>query len=171
MSLVPTALRMVLDADVDPKSMRSIQVVTSGSAALPVTVQEAFESKYGITVLPSYGAPSSPAGSRAGRSRSTASGPIESAAASVVPNQDGSCASSTPTPAPSCPPTRRGGSRYAVATRDWVRTTDVARIDDDGFLWIDGRSDDAILRGGFKVFPGEIVDVLRARTRPCAMPV
>ena len=55
-SLVPTALRMVLDADVDPESLRSIQVVTSGSAALPVAVQEAFESKYGIAVLPSYGA-------------------------------------------------------------------------------------------------------------------
>jgi acyl-CoA synthetase (AMP-forming)/AMP-acid ligase II len=43
-----------------------------------------------------------------------------------------------------------------------VRTTDLGRLDPDGFLWIEGRADDAILRGGFKVFPGEIVDVLRA---------
>ncbi len=54
--------------------------------------------------------------------------------------------------------------RLEVRARDsdWVRTTDVARIDADGFLWIEGRSDDAIVRGGFKVFPGEIVDALRA---------
>ena len=41
-------------------------------------------------------------------------------------------------------------------------TTDVAWIDDDGFVWIEGRSDDAIVRGGFKVFPKEITDVLRS---------
>ena len=38
----------------------------------------------------------------------------------------------------------------------WVRTTDLARIDDDGFLWILGRADQAIIRGGFKVLPEDI---------------
>src|SRR5262249_19587179 len=33
----------------------------------------------------------------------------------------------------------------------WTRTTDVARIDADGFVWILGRADQAIVRGGFKV--------------------
>ena len=37
--------------------------------------------------------------------------------------------------------------------REWIRTTDVARIDSDGFLWILGRADQAIIRGGFKVLP------------------
>jgi acyl-CoA synthetase (AMP-forming)/AMP-acid ligase II len=40
----------------------------------------------------------------------------------------------------------------------WIRTTDLARIDDDGFLWIVGRADQTILRGGFKVQP----DVVRS---------
>ena len=45
------------------------------------------------------------------------------------------------------------------STRDqWIRTTDLARLDDDGFLWIVGRSDQTIMRGGFKVQP----DVVRA---------
>src|SRR5262249_2162545 len=35
----------------------------------------------------------------------------------------------------------------------WIRTTDLARLDDDGFLWIVGRADQTILRGGFKVQP------------------
>jgi len=44
--------------------------------------------------------------------------------------------------------------------RDWVRTTDVARIDADGFLWILGRADQAILRGGFKILPDSVRAVL-----------
>jgi acyl-coenzyme A synthetase/AMP-(fatty) acid ligase len=39
-----------------------------------------------------------------------------------------------------------------------VRTTDLARVDADGFLWILGRSDQTILRGGYKVQP----EVVRA---------
>src|SRR6185437_194480 len=39
---------------------------------------------------------------------------------------------------------------------DWMRTTDLARIDEDGFLWILGRADQAIIRGGFKVIPDDV---------------
>jgi acyl-CoA synthetase (AMP-forming)/AMP-acid ligase II len=42
----------------------------------------------------------------------------------------------------------------------WVRTTDLARIDDDGFLYILGRADRAIIRGGFKVLPDRVRGVL-----------
>ena len=38
----------------------------------------------------------------------------------------------------------------------WVHTTDLARLDADGFLWILGRADQAIIRGGFKVRPDDI---------------
>jgi acyl-coenzyme A synthetase/AMP-(fatty) acid ligase len=38
----------------------------------------------------------------------------------------------------------------------WIRTTDQARIDADGFLWILGRADQAIIRGGFKVRPDDV---------------
>ena len=37
-----------------------------------------------------------------------------------------------------------------------MRTTDLARIDTDGFLWILGRADQAIIRGGFKVLPDDV---------------
>ena len=37
-----------------------------------------------------------------------------------------------------------------------MRTTDLARIDADGFLWILGRADQAIIRGGFKVLPDHV---------------
>jgi long-chain acyl-CoA synthetase len=42
----------------------------------------------------------------------------------------------------------------------WVRTTDLARIDADRYLWISGRTDNAINRGGFKVHGEEIGQIL-----------
>ena len=44
---------------------------------------------------------------------------------------------------------------------DWQRTGDVGRIDDDGFVWIEGRVSDMVNRGGLKVHPGEVEEVLR----------
>ena len=42
----------------------------------------------------------------------------------------------------------------------FFRTGDVARLDADGFLWIEGRVSDMINRGGLKVFPAEVEEVL-----------
>jgi acyl-CoA synthetase (AMP-forming)/AMP-acid ligase II len=44
----------------------------------------------------------------------------------------------------------------------WFRTGDVGRIDDDGFVWIDGRTSDMINRGGNKVFPAHVEDAILA---------
>mgnify|MGYP001018398621 CR=1 FL=1 len=44
---------------------------------------------------------------------------------------------------------------------DWVRTTDVVMIDEDGYVFHRGRFDGAIVRGGFKILPERVVDVLR----------
>jgi long-chain acyl-CoA synthetase len=44
---------------------------------------------------------------------------------------------------------------------DWQHTGDIARIDDDGFVWIEGRVSDTVNRGGLKVHPGEVEEVLR----------
>jgi acyl-CoA synthetase (AMP-forming)/AMP-acid ligase II len=38
----------------------------------------------------------------------------------------------------------------------WTRTTDLARIDAEGFVYILGRADQAIIRGGFKIRPEEV---------------
>ena len=42
----------------------------------------------------------------------------------------------------------------------YVRTGDLARIDNDGFVWIEGRVGEVINRGGNKVFPGQVEEVL-----------
>jgi long-chain acyl-CoA synthetase len=44
---------------------------------------------------------------------------------------------------------------------NWVTTSDLAHLDEDGFLYIDGRADDVILRGGFKVAPETVARALR----------
>jgi acyl-CoA synthetase (AMP-forming)/AMP-acid ligase II len=42
----------------------------------------------------------------------------------------------------------------------WLKTGDLGRIDDDGYVYLVGRSDDVINRGGEKVYPAEVEDVL-----------
>ena len=44
---------------------------------------------------------------------------------------------------------------------EWLATTGLAHIDADGFLYLHGRSDDSIIRGGFKLAPDTIVQALR----------
>lgn len=51
--------------------------------------------------------------------------------------------------------------RAAVTTEDgWFRTNDAGWLDDDGYLFVEGRLDDVIVRGGENLSPGEIEDVL-----------
>ncbi len=42
----------------------------------------------------------------------------------------------------------------------WFATRDMGWIDDDGYLFIEGRADDTIIRGGENISPSEIEDVL-----------
>lgn len=44
----------------------------------------------------------------------------------------------------------------------WFLTKDRGFVDIEGYLFIDGRADDVIVRGGENISPGEIEDVLRA---------
>ena len=44
----------------------------------------------------------------------------------------------------------------------WITTSDLAHIDSDGFLYIEGRADDVILRGGFKIAPETVIRALRS---------
>ncbi len=56
-----------------------------------------------------------------------------------------------------------GGASLAdrVDAEGFVRTGDHARVDADGFVWIEGRTSDLINRGGNKVFPEQVEEVLR----------
>ncbi|MFF2846258.1 class I adenylate-forming enzyme family protein [Streptomyces sp. NPDC058001] len=52
--------------------------------------------------------------------------------------------------------------RSALDAQGWFPTRDRGRLDADGYLFIEGRADDTIIRGGENIAPEEIEDVLLA---------
>ena len=48
-----------------------------------------------------------------------------------------------------------------VDDQGFIDTGDIARVDEDGFVWIEGRVGDVINRGGNKVYPGDVEEVIR----------
>jgi acyl-CoA synthetase (AMP-forming)/AMP-acid ligase II len=54
------------------------------------------------------------------------------------------------------------GGRSALDPDGWFGTRDLARLDAGGYLFVDGRADDTIIRGGENIAPAEIEDVLLA---------
>ena len=159
-SLVPTALRMVLDADLDPADLAGVRSVMSGTAPLDPDVAEAFTAKYGVPVLTSYAATEfggGVAGWNLADHREFAAvkrGSVGRAHAGcdlrVVDQASGAPLESDAVGLLEVRAAQLGGT-------EWIRTTDLARLDADGFLWIVGRADETILRGGMKIQP----DVVR----------
>ncbi|MDH0426651.1 class I adenylate-forming enzyme family protein [Stutzerimonas stutzeri] len=163
-SLPPTAVRMILDAKVPPENLSSLLAIRTGSAPLDPAMAEEFEATYGFPLLDTYGATEF-AGAVAGwtirdhkafgkSKRGSAGRAQPGCQLRVVDAQSGE----------ELPPSTVGLLEVKAAQVDpnkWLRTTDLAEIDADGFLFIRGRSDDAIIRGGFKVLPREVEKVLR----------
>jgi acyl-coenzyme A synthetase/AMP-(fatty) acid ligase len=59
------------------------------------------------------------------------------------------------------PPNTAVGIEDRLDAEGFVDTGDLARIDADGFIWIEGRATELINRGGNKVFPEAVEEVLR----------
>jgi long-chain acyl-CoA synthetase len=164
--LPPTALRMVLEADVPDEAFASVRAVGSGTAALAPELAEAFEDRYGVPVLTNYGATEF-AGAIAGwtlndksqwdrRKRGSVGRARDGVELRVV---DGQTGDALPLGAVGLLEAR--GSQLP-GDGAWQRTTDLAAIDADGFLFIHGRADEAINRGGFTIPPGVIEEALLA---------
>jgi acyl-CoA synthetase (AMP-forming)/AMP-acid ligase II len=56
-----------------------------------------------------------------------------------------------------------GGRPGAIDDDGWLDTGDLGYLDEDGYLFLVGRSDDVINRGGEKIYPREIEEVLLAQ--------
>jgi acyl-CoA synthetase (AMP-forming)/AMP-acid ligase II len=158
-SLVPAALRMVLESDLDPADLASLRSVVSGTAPLDPDDADAFTVRYGIPVLGTYAATEF-GGSVAGwnvKDHATfwadKRGSVGRAQARcelrVVDPVSGEPVAADLEGLLEVKAGQLGGG-------EWVRTTDLARLDADGFLYILGRADQAIIRGGFKVLPEDI---------------
>jgi acyl-coenzyme A synthetase/AMP-(fatty) acid ligase len=150
-SLVPAALRTVLHSDLTREDLASIQAVTSGTAPLSADDADAFTAKFGIPVLTSYAATEF-GGGVAGwtladyqehwHDKRGSVGRASLGAQLRVVDEEGNPLGSDQPGLLEVRPGQIGPSA------DWMHTTDVARIDDDGFLWILGRADQAIIRCG-----------------------
>jgi acyl-coenzyme A synthetase/AMP-(fatty) acid ligase len=125
-------------------------------------VQRAFEQRYGIPILLSYGATelggpvtrmTPELHARWGeRKFGTVGRAVPGVQLRVVDPDSGAAM-----------PPGTEGILEVVSPRigpEWIRTTDIAVIDEDGFLFHRGRHDGAILRGGFKLLPATIEHAL-----------
>lgn len=164
-SLVPAALRMVLHSDLTREDLAGVRVVTCGTAPLSADDADSFTEKFGIPVLTSYAATEFGGGvagwtlqdhrdfwqqkrGSVGRANPGAQlRVVDDSGEPVRPGQQGLL---------EVIPGQMAGES------DWMQTTDLARIDEDGFVWILGRADQAIIRGGFKVMPDDVRTALES---------
>ena len=171
---VPTmyvALLAAADAMAGLPRFDALRVCVSGGAALPVEVLHDFEEKFECTILEGYGlSETSPVASFNHPDRPRKAGsigtPIRGVEIRVVDNTG-----------TDVPPGEVGEiairghnvmkgywrrpSETAEAIPDgWFRSGDLARVDDDGYLFIVDRKKDLIIRGGHNVYPREIEEVL-----------
>lgn len=163
--LAPTAMRMVLNADLPRDVFENVFAVGSGTAPLPAELADAFEDRYGVPVLGTYGATEF-AGAIAGwtiddkrewgtRKRGSVGRAYDGIDLRVVDRD-----SATVLAPGAVGLLEARGGQLSDDGGAWIRTTDLASIDDDGFLFIHGRADDAISRGGFKIPPSVIEEAL-----------
>lgn len=164
LGLSPTALSMVMDANVSPEDFASVKTVSGGSAHLDPDLQDRFEAKYGVQIYWALGATefcgtivrwTPEMRERVGnRKRGSVGLPMQGVDLRVVDADSGEL----------LPGGREGllEVHCPAVSADWVRTTDLVMIDDDGYVFHRGRHDGAIVRGGFKILPERVVEVLRA---------
>lgn len=153
-----SVVQMILDADLPVEDLASLRYFSTGAAPLDPNVQRAFEARYGIPILLSYGAtefggpviamtPDLHAAwgdkkfGSVGKPFGGAQVRIVDAVTEVElpPGEEGLIQVISPKVGP-----------------DWIRTSDLGVIDADGFLFHRGRADGAIIRGGFKLLPETI---------------
>ena len=156
--LQPAAVQMLMDIDAPPEELSSLRSLMVGSAPLDPRVHRAFEARYGIPVLLAYGATE-----------------FYGTAVAMTPelyeqwgdSKFGSVGQAVPgvrlrTVDPEtgavCEPGKTGLIEVfsEAIDPDWIRTSDLGMIDEDGFLFMRGRADGAINRGGFKLLPETI---------------
>jgi long-chain acyl-CoA synthetase len=156
--LPPAGVQMVLDADIPKADLASLRTLGTGAAPLDPTVQRAFEARYGIPILLSYGATEF-VGPVAAMTAALHAEWGEQKFGSVGRALPGSHLRVVDPQTGAVLPHDQEGLLEVISPRvgpEWIRTSDIAMIDRDGFLFHRGRADGAIMRGGFKLLPETI---------------
>jgi O-succinylbenzoic acid--CoA ligase len=148
LSLVPTQLIRLLEADADLSGPRAILI--GGGPVPPDALREALAR--GATVVQTYGMTESCsqvttlAPEDAERRVGSAGRPLLT---SHIRIEAGEILVQGPTIAPGC-----------YEADGWLHTGDLGSIDEEGFLYVTGRSSEVIVTGGENVMPAEVEAVL-----------
>lgn len=168
LNLVPTMIRMLLDAGDDVGVLAPpATMATSGTAPLPDTWRQEFESRFGVPVLRNYGSTEVTTVAvepmedvKSGTRREGSAGKIASGVHVEVRDdlnqpleagQTGSIWVRSETLRPSVI-----GEGAITDDEGWIDTGDIGYVDVDRYVYITGRKRELIIRGGLKMVPGEI---------------
>jgi len=159
----PAGMRMLLEAKPPREIFAGTLAVRTGGAPLESEAIARLHAEYGLRITPQYGAteycgvvtwwPMEDLERHAESKRSSVGRARPDVELRVISTETGK-----PLPAGE---TGILEVRVGRVGPEWMRSTDLATIDADGFLFIRGRADDAINRGGFKILPEPLADVLR----------
>jgi long-chain acyl-CoA synthetase len=167
---LPTMLQALVD---HPRarqySLRSLRTCIGGGDAVPVALQERFRERFGIDVLEGCGMTevipltlNVPGAHRPGSIGKACPGMtirlVDDAGRDVAPGtvgeiwvaSEGAMIGYWQEPEISA----------ATIVDGYVRTGDLARVDEDGFYWFMGRKKEIIIRGGSNISPLEVEEVL-----------
>lgn len=166
-TVLPPAAMTMLSDDITIDDLAPLKYVRSISAPLSPLQARRFKRRFGIAVLNGYGQ-TEIGGEIVGWSAAdtkqfgeTKLGAVGRPHDGVTVRTDDTGELQVRTPALSAGYADGADLSDRLTDDGWFRTGDIGRIDDDGFVWIDGRVSDMINRGGMKVFPEEVAEVLR----------
>jgi oxalate---CoA ligase len=175
---VPAIITILgMDPPASPLSDR-IRFIRSASAPLAPAALRRFEESFGIPVVETYGmteaASMITANPLDGPRKPGSAGQPAGSEVRVVECPDGPAGPCLPCPAGTVGRVQIRGAgvikEYAANGRagafdadGWLDTGDLGHLDADGYLFLAGRSDDVINRGGEKIYPREIEDFLLAQ--------
>jgi len=169
---VPTIFnRLVELADIRPPRRSGLRFCVSGGASLPVEVLRRFEDRFHTTIYEGYGLTEcSPVCVENPFGRQTLPGSIGLAIpgfeARIVNDQDEDVSiGAIGELIIHGPGVMKGYLNQPVATAEtlrggWLHTGDLARMDEDGYIYIMDRKKEMIIRGGYNVYPREIEEIL-----------
>jgi long-chain acyl-CoA synthetase len=169
---VPTMVnRLVELAESRPPRRSGLRFVISGGASLPVEVLHRFEKTYATTIYESYGLTEfSPTCVENPFGRQTRPGsiglPIPPFKTRIVDENDQDVPAGevgelcVQGPAVMKEYLNKPEATAQAIRGGWLHTGDLARLDEDGYIYIVDRKKDLIIRGGYNVYPREIEEVL-----------
>lgn len=179
MSAVPTVYAALAQIPVDA-DLSTMRFAVVGASPLPPAVREAFESRTGVPLVEGYGLTEATAASARSFPDHRRPGSVgqrmpyqkvrvirsaeDGGWQDCAPGETGRLAIGGPTVFPGYVVGRDAEGFVldgkGMLTDGWLDTGDLARVDEEGFIYLTGRAKDLIIRGGHNLDPSIVEDAL-----------